>query len=303
GIEAAKQGWANLILNPGGSNMNEHPMLGDNNCVAVGMLMLVPTLTALATTATRKWERWIGRFMAIGVMNRAITTYSRGGFLAFIGLGLMYVLRSTKRVPAIIGISVAAALILPVLPNEFWDRMNTIKPPDQIEEQDESARGRLHFWNVAITMANDRALVGVGCNSYNAVYDRYDDSGGWYGHNRSVHSTWFGILAELGYPGFILFIAQLGLAFKACRRARRAAKVGPQYAALGQFAFALEGGLVAFMIGGTFLPFQYTEMYWHWIGLSIALDGLAREALATAAVRVPSPGAAQPALSRAAFVS
>src|SRR5262249_27219978 len=47
GLEATKQGWASLILNPGGSNMNEHPMLGDNNCVAVGMLMLAPTLTAL----------------------------------------------------------------------------------------------------------------------------------------------------------------------------------------------------------------------------------------------------------------
>jgi len=305
GFESAKQGWAGLILHPGGANMNELPQLGDNNCVAVGMLMLAPILTTLGATASRKGERWFYRFLAVGVLNRGITTYSRGGFLAFIALGLTYVLRSTKRVPAILGIVLAALIILPVMPSAFWQRMGTIKPPDQIEQEDDSARGRLHFWNVAIAMANDRPLFGVGCNSYNATYDAYDDSKGWYGYNRSVHSAWFGVLAELGYPGLVLFLAQLILAFSACRRARRAAKLGGEHAILKQFAFGLEAGLVVFAVGGTFLPFQYTEMLWHWIGLTIALDGLARTALASVAVRVPAgSGAFQRApIPRTAFVS
>jgi hypothetical protein len=81
----------------------------------------------------------------------------------------------------------------------------------------------------------------------------------------------------------LLFIAQLALAFVACSRARRAARVSPKYEHLAKFAFGIEAAMVVFIVGGTFLPFQYTEMLWHFIGLSIALDMLARTALASVA--------------------
>ena len=225
---------------------------------------------------------------------------------------MAYALRSPRRVPAIIGILLTAAIIIPVLPDAFWDRMKTIKPPDPIAAargtmtgDDESSLGRLHFWNVALRMADDRPLVGVGYNSYNANYDNYDDTKGAFGYSRSVHSAWFGVLAELGYPGLFLFVAQIILAFRACARARKAAKLGSEYADLGKFAFALEASLVAFIVGGTFLPFQHTEMLWHVLGLTIALDILARTALASSTVDVWSRSVA-PAyvpVSAAALVS
>ena len=277
GFEGAKQGWAQLVLNPGATNNNKLPVLGDNNGVAVGMLMLVPILTTLAATSTKRWQRLLFQFMAIGVVYRAISTYSRGGFIACAALGLFYVVRSHRRVPALIGIALAVAIIVPALPNAFWDRMSTIKAPAEVT--DESALGRLHFWDVAITMANRNPLVGIGHNAYNVAYDAYDSSHGDFGPQRSVHSAWFGVLAELGYPGFILFVSQVLLAFAAAWRARRAAALDPELADLRKFAFAIEAALVAFVIGGSFVPFQYNEMFWHVIGLSIALDVMARAAM------------------------
>ena len=38
-------------------NNNPIPFLGDNNGVALGVMMLVPLFGALAKTATRSWER------------------------------------------------------------------------------------------------------------------------------------------------------------------------------------------------------------------------------------------------------
>jgi probable O-glycosylation ligase (exosortase A-associated) len=279
GFEGAKQGWAQLILNPGGMNANDLAQLGDNNGVAVGMLMLVPILTTLAAISSRFSEKMLMRFFAVGVLYRAISTYSRGGFLACAALGAAYLFRSQKRVPALIGLVVATLIIVPVLPQAFWDRMNTIRTPDQVsEEEDRSGAGRLHFWRIGFIMANDRPLTGVGFNAYNRVYDKYDDSHGRFGTARSVHSVWFGLLSELGYPGLVLFLIQLVLAFAACRRARRVGRAQPEYAQLSLFAFGIESGLVAFAIGGTFLPFQYTEILWHFIALSIALDYIARSA-------------------------
>jgi len=54
GVEAAKQGWVFLITSPGYANANPIPFLGDNNGVAVGMLMLVPVIALLAQTTQRK---------------------------------------------------------------------------------------------------------------------------------------------------------------------------------------------------------------------------------------------------------
>jgi probable O-glycosylation ligase (exosortase A-associated) len=285
GFEAAKQGWAEIVLHPGARNDNALPMLGDNNGVAVGMMMLVPVLTALAATARSKSERLLHLFLALGVLYRGIATYSRGGFLACGALALCYIVRSPRRFPALAGVVVATLLVVPALPDAFWQRMSTIKAPAQEagEDEDTSARSRLHFWSVAMDMAADRPLLGVGYNSFNKVYDRYDH-GGEFGSGRSVHSAWFGLLAEVGIPGLLLFLAQLVLAFRACWRARVASRLAAEYAHLRHFAFALETGLVAFIVGGTFLPFQYTEMVWHFIALSIALDIIARNALTAAAV-------------------
>src|SRR5262249_1006383 len=46
GFECAKQGWAQLFLNPGAQNNNTIAFLGDNNGVAVGTMMLVPLFGA-----------------------------------------------------------------------------------------------------------------------------------------------------------------------------------------------------------------------------------------------------------------
>ena len=74
GLEQAKQGWGNVIFNPGSTNNNPIPFLGDNNGVAIGMLMLVPLFMALLQTAGKHWERHVHRMSAIGVAIRAIVT-------------------------------------------------------------------------------------------------------------------------------------------------------------------------------------------------------------------------------------
>ena len=57
------------------------------------------------------------------------------------------------------------------------------------EERDDSQDGRLHFWQVAVAMANDRPLLGVGHAGYQSAYDQYDWSDGRYKTSRAVHSS------------------------------------------------------------------------------------------------------------------
>ncbi|HEX5069855.1 MAG TPA: O-antigen ligase family protein, partial [Vicinamibacterales bacterium] len=291
-FEGAKQGWFQMILNPGAPNTNESPFLGDNNGVAVGMLMLVPVITALAATSRWRLEKYVCYFLVVGVLYRAISTYSRGGFLSMLGLGLYYVLRTKRKIRTLLVVGVIAAIIYPVLPDVFWERMDSIQTAavaTDDSQMDTSSAGRLHFWKVAVEMANAHPILGIGFNSYNYQYDHYDFSNGRYGKLRAVHSAWFGMLAEMGYVGLIIFILLLINAFYVNFRARRLARTRPDMRNLVIYGTALEGALVVFGIGGSFVPHQYNEMLWHFIALTAVMDRLVRDRM-----RSPLPVPAAP---------
>jgi len=284
GFEGAKQGWAQLILNPGAQNDNGVPFLGDNNLVAVGMLMLLPVTAALGRTASTRWGRLFFYLLTIGVLYRAVSTYSRGGFLACAAVGLMYWWRSPFKLRTGLAGLLAVAIVLPALPPAFWTRMSTITA--ESDDRDRSTVGRLHFWNVAVSMANDHPILGVGFNAYQAAYRDYDSSEGEFGTARSVHSAWLGVLAEMGYPGLLLYLTIVGLSFVGCHRVRRKAARGEIPQELGRYAVGLESALVAFAVGGSFVPFQYYEMLWHYFALTMALEAVAMNE--TSAVRARS---------------
>jgi putative inorganic carbon (hco3(-)) transporter len=271
GLEQGKQGWYSLLLSSDSQNMNLIPFLGDNNGVAAGMVMLIPIIAYLARTTQHTWTRWGYWFLLVGCLFRAITTYSRGGFLACAALGSVYLLRTRQKLRALVGILVIIMVILPALPDAFWARMNTI----QTYEEDTSATGRLHFWQVAMIMANANPLLGVGFNAYNAAYNTYDFSHGEYGRGRSVHSSFFGVLAETGYIGFALWVAVLLGAFWSCYCIQKHAVMGSIPVELAHGAAAFEASLVAFVVSGIFLPGQYGEMFFHFIGITIVLQQLA----------------------------
>jgi probable O-glycosylation ligase (exosortase A-associated) len=282
GFENAKQGWVNLIISPGAKNANPVVNLGDENEVAVGLLMLTPVLFALARTSTGKWAKWEKRmhqFVGVGVAYRAISTYSRGGFLAAAAMTMAYVARSKHKVRTSIAAAVVCVGIAVVLPPEFWERMSTIRPTEGAE-METSAASRPHFWAVARDMAADHAVLGVGVLGYMEAYNNYDFSRGRFGRNRSVHSSWFGVLADLGYTGFVMYVTILGLALAATQRVIKLAKQPGVAPELGDYASALQTGLVAYLVGGSFVTFQYREIIWHYVALSTAMLHMATRAAA-----------------------
>lgn len=272
GFEAGKQGWAQMVLNPGAPNLNPVPFLGDNNLVAVGMAMMLPLVTALGATTTG-WRKRGFQFLSIGVLYRALSTYSRGGFLSIGAVGAIYFWRSPHKLKTAAAVLVATLLVVPVLPQQFWDRMATITAP--AGERDDSQQSRLHFWRVAVAMANDRPWLGVGHKGYEPAYNQYDWTEGKFLTNRAVHSAWFGVLADLGYPGLLIFLAVTFSSLLACRRVRRWSRRGELPGPLGHYAIGLETSMVAFMVGGSFVSFHYNEMLWHFFALTMALERVA----------------------------
>jgi putative inorganic carbon (HCO3(-)) transporter len=272
-------------------------LLGDNNGVALGTMMLVPLFAALAQTAKTKREKWLHQFFLVGVFLRGITTYSRGGFLAATALGVLMALRSPKRVRALLGIAAVVLIVNWAMPQAFWDRMTTIGTATDEDSLDDSARSRMHFWRVAMDMAAAKPLFGVGFSTYPRSFDTYNTSKFYAEQERSVHSIWFGVLAEMGYPGFALFVTIWGVSVWSAMRVRRAAKRDPTRFDFRAYATALESSLVVFAVGGSFLPAQYTEMPWHFFSLCTALHLLATSEAKEAEAAEGETVARQPALA------
>ena len=268
GMEGAKQGWVQLILSPGTVNNNTHASLGDNNDVAVGMLMIVPVLFALYQTAERKLIKYGFAFLAIGVIYRALSTYSRGGFLTFFTMCIIYWFRSQHKIRTLFVVVLISILLLPLFPQKFWDRMDTITASG--EEREGSAAGRLYFWKIGFEMAQNYPLFGIGHNAYREAYDAFDNSGGLYGTKRSVHSAWFGIMSEWGFIGFILFLGIYAYCLFLCSQVRSRCKNNPELISFQIYASCIETSLIAAFVGITFLPFQYREILWHFFALAVA---------------------------------
>jgi probable O-glycosylation ligase (exosortase A-associated) len=283
GFETAKQGWGQLVLNPGAMNANTHVMLGDNNGVALGMMMLAPMLMALARTAQGRLERYIHYFVMVGVLYRGISTYSRGGFIAASLVFLLTLWRSQHKIRTILATALVAFMVFSVMPQRFWDRMDTIAASTEASGRDASAQSRVYFWGLAVKIANDHPITGVGPNAFRFALPGYDATGEGM---RATHSSWFGVLADLGYPGLVLFAAIAVGAIISCQQvSSRARRAGTQD--LATYAVNLQTSVIVFCVGGAFLSAHYLELWWHVVALTITL-GLV-QARMPAEATIPAP--------------
>jgi len=269
GFETAKQGWANLVRAPGAQNNNPIPFLGDNNGVALGTMMLLPVLGALAQTATSWWQKNVWRFVAVGVFLRGISTYSRGGFLGAAALGAVAVLRGERKLRSLAALVVLALTVWMLMPPEYFARLDTITVAEG-EEREESSAGRLHFWQVAVEMAKAKPFTGVGLAGFTLAYPDYNTDQR-FGGERAAHSVWFAVLADLGYPGLILLLANLGMACVSCWRVVVMSRQHEDMKELRIYANGLISLFVVYSTCGSFLSHQYSEMAWHFYGLATAL--------------------------------
>jgi O-antigen ligase len=194
---------------------------------------------------------------------------------------MVYLGNSRRRFQALILVALASGIVLSVMPQQFWDRMNTINVENE-DQRDASSASRIHFWRVATTMAAEKPLTGVGFNAYSRAFDSYDTLNGFYGSGRAVHSTWFGILAETGFPGLVLLVCIVGRAFLGCRRAYKSLKgqKGEDAELMMETAKAVQNSLIAYVIGGSFINAHYSELFWHFAWLSIAIECIAQDVAA-----------------------
>lgn len=246
-----------------------------NNEVALALILILPLMRYLQLQTHNKLLRWsIVAAMAL-CMFAVLTTYSRGAFLAGAAMVFMLILKSRNRL--LFGITLAAALAvgLAFMPQQYGERMGTIRT----YQQDESAMGRINAWWFAYNLAKDRPLIGGGFNTFQPDLFRI------YAPNpedfHAAHSIYFQVLAEHGFVGLILFLTLGWLAMRTGGRVLSHARDNPELGWARDLAAMIQVSLVGYAVGGAFLSLAYYDLPYHLIAMLVLTRVIAERELRT----------------------
>ncbi|WP_295433601.1 O-antigen ligase family protein [uncultured Thiodictyon sp.] len=229
--------------------------LGDpNDLSSVLQFPLSFAVAFVLTPRTGFFNRVLGLLGILMLMWAILATQSRGALLGVMSVFGLYGWRYVKNKLLFIGGGGLAAMVLYVAAGV--GSRKTAQSSDG--GLDTSSEQRLHAWEAAIGMATAYPIFGVGLHCYYSNYYAFTPK--WDGLNHAVHSTWFGVLAESGYIGFIFFITLfVGLIRSGIRNMktvdRHAGTISPAVSVATQGALM---GLVGTAVSGSFLTMGFT---------------------------------------------
>ncbi|ANB02210.1 putative O-glycosylation ligase, exosortase A system-associated [Ectothiorhodospira sp. BSL-9] len=278
GLFAIQTGGQYHVLGPAGT------FLGGNTYIGMAMLMVLPLMLVMARAFYHRWidlgVPFLVRFYmpiswgfyatfwltAIAIL----ATHSRGAFVGVLVVAPLIFLHMQRK-----GLIVATALLLVLgvgvtAPDKLVDQWRTI-----VEyEQDASAMQRVQSWGAYWNMAVERPITGMGFRAHWMGYDWYAQytnfDGGW-GIAFSPHSIYFQMLGQHGFGGLAVYILLMVFTIMTLNRVRVVAKRRPGKMWLSESAWALQVGIIGFLVAGTFLDMAYFNLTYGLIALAIIL--------------------------------
>jgi len=241
--------------------------IGGDNEMGLALVMTIPLLRYLQLTTRRIWINQALVVVMILCALAAVGSQSRGALLGISAMGTFLWLKSrNKIVTALLG-AIAVYLVIAVMPDQWYARMNTIKT----YEQDQSAMGRINAWTMAFNLAKDRPF-GAGFDSFRgAMFDRYAPDPD---NVHDSHSIYFQMLGHHGFVGLGLFLL-LGTFtwFTASWIIKRARRVKERRWA-GDLAAMVQVSLVGYATAGAFLGVAYFDLYYALITVVVLCKNL-----------------------------
>lgn len=225
----------------------------DNNEFALALIMTIPLIYFLQLQVTKKvWRHALSIVILLCAVS-AFGSYSRGALLAIIAMGGVFWWRSPKKGEVAVFILIIAVAMIPMLPEQWWARMNTISE----YQADGSAMGRINAWGVAWEVALHH-LFGGGMSyqhqDYFLLYGKYEVI------VRAAHSIYFQILGNHGFIGLFLFLLLWITTYREAGWLMRNARGDSHTRWAAQLGAMAQVSLVGYAVGGAFLSLGYFDL-------------------------------------------
>lgn len=273
GLFTILSGGVSRVYGPAGSFIEE------NNAFGLAVLTTIPLMHFLQLQLKTAWMRHAMSAVMLLSAASALGSHSRGALLALIAMGAVFWLRSQRKGLIGVMILIVFVVLLPIMPEAWWDRMATI----QTYEEDTSAMGRINAWHVAWQVALHNFFGGGMSYQHQILFILY----GPYGDTvLSAHSNYFQMLGNHGFIGLFLFLALGVSTFRTATWLRRNARSIPEAQWAADLGSMVQVGLVGFAVGGAFLNLAYFDLpYNMMVMVVLAKAWVQREAWKTEKMR------------------
>jgi len=266
-IDGGRARWEGIYLDP--------------NHMAMALVFLVPVAVVLILRGNL-FERLLGLVSLLGSITGIVVSGSRGGALGLAFAMVIWAAHEKQKLRSFTAFGVLLALFLVFSPKSFWNRTETIAD----YQQDESALGRVHAWEVGRAISVDRPLLGVGMGGFVYAWPKYAPVEA-RGQAYVAHNVFLSMIGELGWAGFFLFLFFVAACLNAGYRAGNTPAGGPWIRAV--FAGAC-GYLLCDMSSGYVESAHFFFMF----GLLAAAERIRAFELAQQAAAVPGVEATAP---------
>jgi probable O-glycosylation ligase (exosortase A-associated) len=284
GVATILSGGSSTVLGPGG-------FIAENNALALAEIVVLPFLRYLQLQSANKWvRRALGGSMALVAIS-ALGSQSRGALLGMMAMVGYFWIKSSKKFSWGLLIGLGAALVLTLMPAEYWARMDTIKG----YEADDSSQGRINSWWAAFNIANDNFMGGGFRTNIGWVYERYAPN------PRMLfveHSIYFQMLGEFGWVGLFLFLTLGVMTWINAQKLIGLAKGKPTLAWAADLGAMVQVSMVGYAVTGAFLSLALFDLPYNVMVMAALGLSFARAQLTAAPLVAPPVPASEPEAGR-----
>lgn len=277
GVFTVMTGGGSTVLGP------DRSFLEGSTYVGLAMVMVLPLCLASARMFHQRWVDlgWplrpsfyrpigLGFYAMFWLTGLAIiATYSRGAWLGLIAIAPFLFWRLQRKwlivACAVLGLGIVG-IAAPERMTEKWDTIGNY-------QEDDSAMQRIQAWGVNWNMATERPLIGMGFRNASLGYNWWISYANFEGHWRHVlspHSIYFQVLGQHGFVGLAVFLTLIFFTFLTLGRIRKTARQS-DHRWLAEYAWALQLGLIGFLVAGAFLDVAYFNLLYAFIALAIIM--------------------------------
>lgn len=250
----------------------------DSNLVSAALVPTIVMFIAKVIAEKRILPRGIYGVGLLLTLNALILINSRGAFLGVVaGVGYFMFVSfkndafTIKEKRAIFfGMVLLVGAFLRLADTTFIERMMTMKTESaQASREQQTGSTRVYFWKASFEMAKDYPFgAGAGGFVYHSPQYLPRDLNTGSSRNRAVHSTWFEVLSEAGFLGFLFFTLMIYHTHKSFTRVRKHLWAAKDFVN-SAMVLAISSGFVSFVVTMTFINRLRAEVLYWLIGLSI----------------------------------
>ncbi|MBK7674450.1 MAG: putative O-glycosylation ligase, exosortase A system-associated [Candidatus Accumulibacter sp.] len=252
------------ILNGGNYRVWGPPgsFIEDNNEFALALIATIPLVHFLQLQCSRTWLKHLLSIVIILCAASALGSHSRGGMLAIACMGAVFWWRSSRKGLATLMILVMAVGVLPMMPEAWWNRMDTIAT----YEEDGSAMGRITAWRVALEVAKHYFFGGGMYYQHQFLFLTYAGSA----NALAAHSIYFQVLGNHGFVGLLIYLALCFTTYRCAGWLRTNAGNIPEAKWAAQLGGMIQVSLAGYAVGGAFLSLAYFDLPYYLMVVAVS---------------------------------